>query len=218
MGNFRRRLMMQQGGRGKYLTNRDPSVVTTLDIFSLLKPISRGDIIVVETEWVSEGYYPLFTTRGLNIINIRGLSNRYLRVIGFKSPSYTIPSLGYIRFGVDGYKFTVRNEGRFNFGANAYTKIQGIKSSLSRIVVYYYNAKGELDYYMRDMSELGSNYYGDYGTTIYSGEVNFYGDMKIGPLTLGSSVLVPTKKNGVCGYLEENSGLFVGNENLILTD
>lgn len=218
MSHFRRRLMMQQGGRGKYLTNRDPSVVTTLDIFSLLKPISRNDIIVVETEWVSEGYYTLFTTRGLNIINIRGLSNRYLRVTGYKSPSYTVPSLGYIRFGADGYKFTVRNEGRHNFGANAYTKIQGIKSSLSRISVYYYNAKGELDYYMTDMSQLGSNYYGDYGTTIYSGEVNFYGDMKIGTLTLGSSVLVPTKKNGVCGYLEENSGLFVGNENLILTD
>lgn len=218
MGNFRRRLMMQQGGGGKYLTNRDPSVVTTLDIFSLLKPISRDDIIVVETEWVSEGYYPLFTTRGLNIINIRGLSNRYLRVIGFKSPKYTIPSLGYIRFGADGYKFTVRNEGIFDFGANAYTKIQGIKSSLTRIIVYYYNTKGELDYYTDDMSKFGSNYYGDYGATIYSGEVNFYGDMKIGHLTLGSSVLVPTKKNGVCGYLEENSGLFIGNENLILTD
>ena len=218
MGNFRRRLMMQQGGGGKYLTNRDTSVVTTLDIFSLLKPISKADIVEVETEWISEEYYSLFTTRGLNIINIRGLSNRYFRVIGFKSPSYTIPSLGYIRFGVDGYKFTVRNEGRFNFGANAYTKIVGLKSSLSRIAVYYYNARGELDYYMTDMSQLGSNYYGDYGTTIYSGEVNFYGDMKIGHLTLGSSVLVPTKKNGVCGYLEENSGLFIGNENLILSD
>lgn len=218
MGNFRRRLMMQQGGRGKYLTNRDPSVVTTLDIFSLLKPISRYDIIEVETEWISEEYYPLFTTRGLNIINIRGLSNRYFRVIGYKSPSYTVPSLGYIRFGADGYKFSVRHEGRFNFGANAYTKILGSKFSLSQISVFYYNVRGELDYYMTDMSQLGSNYYGDYGTTIYSGEVNFYGDMKIGHLTLGTSVLVPTKKNGVCGYLEENSGLFIGNENLILTD
>ena len=218
MGNFRRRLMMQQGGRGKYLTNRDTSVVTTLDIFSLLKPISRYDIIEVETEWISEEYYSLFTTRGLNIINIRGLSNRYFRVIGYKSPSYTVPSLGYIRFGADGYKFTVRHEGRFNFGANAYTKIRGNKFSLSQISVFYYNVRGELAYYMTDLSQLGSNYYGDYGTTIYSGEVNFYGDMKIGPLTLGSSVLVPTKKNGVCGYLEENSGLFIGNENLILTD
>lgn len=218
MGNFRRRLMMQQGGRGKYLTNRDPSVVTTLDIFSLLKPISRYDIIEVETEWISEEYYSLFTTRGLNIINIRGLSNRYFRVIGYKSPSYTVPSLGYIRFGADGYIYTVRHEGRFNFGANAYTKIVGSKFSPSQIYVFYYNVRGELDYYMTDMSQLGSNYYGDYGTTIYSGEVNFYGDMKIGPLTLGSSVLVPTKKNGVCGYLEENSGLFIGNENLILTD
>ena len=218
MGNFSQRRMMQQGGRGKYLTNRDTSVVTTLDIFSLLKPISQSDIIEVETEWISEEYYPLFTTRGLNIINIRGLSNRYFRVIGYKSPSYTVPSLGYIRFGVDGYQFTVRHEGRFNFGANAYTKIVGLRFSPSRIAVYYYNARGELDYYMTDMSQLGDNYYGDYGTTIYSGEVNFYGDMKIGPLTLGSSVLVPTKKNGVCGYLEENSGLFIGNENLILTD
>ena len=218
MGNFRRRLMMQQGGRGKYLTNRDTSVVTTLDIFSLLKPISRSDIIEVETEWISEEYYPLFTTRGLNIINIRGLSNRYFRVIGYKSPSYTVPSLGYIRFGVDGYIYPVRNERRYNFGANAYTKIVGSKFSPSQIYVYYYNARGELTYYMDDMSQLGSNYYGNYGTTIYSGEVNFYGDMKIGPLTLGSSVLVPTKKNGVCGYLEENSGLFIGNENLILTD
>lgn len=218
MGNFQRRLMMQQGGGGKYLTNRDTSVVTTLDIFSLLKPISHTDIVEVETEWISEEYYPLFTTRGLNIINIRGLSNRYFRVIGYKSPSYTVPSLGYIRFGADGYIYTVRHEGRFNFGANAYTKILGSKFSLSQIYVYYYNARGELDYYMTDMSQLGSNYYGDYGTTIYSGEVNFYGDMKIGTLTLGSSVLVPTKKNGVCGYLEENSGLFVGNENLILTD
>lgn len=218
MGNFRRRLMMQQGGRGKYLTNRDTSVVTTLDIFSLLKPISRSDIIEVETEWISEEYYPLFTTRGLNIINIRGLSNRYFRVIGYKSPSYTVPSLGYIRFGVDGYIYPVRNERRYNLGANAYTKIVGSKFSPSQIYVYYYNARGELTYYMDDMSQLGSNYYGNYGTTIYSGEVNFYGDMKIGPLTLGSSVLVPTKKNGVCGYLEENSGLFIGNENLILTD
>ena len=218
MGNFQRRLMMQQGGRGKYLTNKDTSVVTTLDIFSLLKPISRNDIIEVETEWISEEYYPLFTTRGLNIINIRGLSNRYFRVMGYKSSSYTVPSLGYIRFGADGYQFPVRHEGRFNFGANAYTKIVGLRYSPSRIAVYYYNARGELDYYMTDMSELGSNYYGDYGTTIYSGEVNFYGDMKIGHLTLGSSVLVPTKKNGVCGYLEENSGLFIGNENLILTD
>lgn len=210
--------MMQQGGRGKYLTNRDTSVVTTLDIFSLLKPISRSDIIEVETEWISEEYYPLFTTRGLNIINIRGLSNRYFRVIGYKSPSYTVPSLGYIRFGVDGYIYPVRNERRYNLGANAYTKIVGSKFSPSQIYVYYYNARGELTYYMDDMSQLGSNYYGNYGTTIYSGEVNFYGDMKIGPLTLGSSVLVPTKKNGVCGYLEENSGLFIGNENLILTD
>lgn len=103
MGNFRRRLMMQQGGRGKYLTNRDPSVVTTLDIFSLLKPISQYDNVVLEIEWISEEYYPLFTTRGLNIINIRGLSNRYFRVIGYKSSSYTVPSLGYIRFGVNGY-------------------------------------------------------------------------------------------------------------------
>ena len=218
MGNFSQRRMMQQGGRGKYLTNRDTSVVTTLDIFSLLKPISRSDIIEVETEWISEEYYPLFTTRGLNIINIRGLSNRYFRVIGYKSSSYTVPSLGYIRFGVDGYIYPVRNERRYNFGANAYTKIVGSKFSPSQIYVYYYNARGELAYYMDDMSQLGSNYYGNYGTTIYSGEVNFYGDMKIGPLTLGSSVLVPTKKNGVCGYLEENSGLFIGNENLILTD
>ena len=84
MGNFRRRLMMQQGGRGKYLTNRDPSVVTTLDIFSLLKPISRYDIIEVETEWISEEYYPLFTTRGLNIINIRvrarGLTYIFIKI------------------------------------------------------------------------------------------------------------------------------------------
>lgn len=218
MGNFRRRLMMQQGGRGKYLTNRDPSVVTTLDIFSLLKPISQYDNVVLEIEWISEEYYPLFTTSGLNIINIRGLSNRYFRVIGYKSSSYTVPSLGYIRFGVDGYIYPVRNERRYNFGANAYTKIVGSKFSPSQIYVYYYNARGELTYYMTDMSQLGSNYYGNYGTTIYSGEVNFYGDMKIGPLTLGSSVLVPTKKNGVCGYLEENSGLFIGNENLILTD
>lgn len=218
MGNFRRRLMMQQGGRGKYLTNRDPSVVTTLDIFSLLKPISQTDIVEVETEWISEEYYPLFTTRGLNIINIRGLSNRYFRVIGYKSSSYTVPSLGYIRFGADGYIYPVRNERRYNFGANAYTKIVGSKFSPSQIYVYYYDARGELKYYMADMSKLGSNYYGNYGTTIYSGEVNFYGDMKIGHLTLGSSVLVPTKKNGVCGYLEENSGLFIGNENLILTD
>ena len=218
MGNFRRRLMMQQGGRGKYLTNRDPSVVTTLDIFSLLKPISTEDIVEVETEWISEEYYPLFTTRGLNIINIRGLSNRYLRVTGFKSPSYTIPSLGFIRFGADGYKFTLRYEGRFNFGANSYTKIVGLRRSPSRVAVYYYNAGGGLDYYMLDMSQLGNNYYGDYGATIYSGEVNFYGDVKIGPLTLGPSVLVPTKKNGICGYLEENSGLFIGSENLILTD
>lgn len=218
MGNFRRRLMMQQGGRGKYLTNRDPSVVTTLDIFSLLKPISKRDNVVLEIEWISEEYYPLFTTRELNIINIRGLSNRYFRVTGYKSSSYTVPSLGYIRFGADGYIYQVRQEGHNNFGANAYTKIVGLRNSPSKIYVYYYNAIGELHYYMTDMSELGPNYYGDYGTTIYSGEVNFYGDMKIGPLTLGSSVLVPTKKNGVCGYLEENSGLFIGNENLILTD
>ena len=144
MGNFRRRLMMQQGGRGKYLTNRDTSVVTTLDIFRLLKPISQEDIVEVETEWISEEYYPLFTTRGLNIINILGLSNRYFRVIGFKSPSYTVPSLGYIRFGADGYKFTVRNESRYNFGANAYTKIVGLRNSPSRIAVYYYNARGEI--------------------------------------------------------------------------
>ena len=107
MGNFSQRRMMQQGGRGKYLTNRDTSVVTTLDIFSLLKPISQSDIIEVETEWISEEYYPLFTTSGLNIINIRGLSNRYFRVIGYKSSSYTVPSLGYIRFGVNGYIYPV---------------------------------------------------------------------------------------------------------------
>lgn len=218
MGNFRRRLMMQQGGGGKYLTNRDPSVVTTLDIFSLLKPISQYDKVVWEIEWISEEYYPLFTTSGRNIINIRGLSNRYFRVIGYKLPSYTVPSLGYIRFGVNGYKYPVRNEGRYNFGANAYTKLIGSNVSPSKISVYYYDSRGELNYFSTDMSQLGSNYYGNYGTTIYSGEVNFYGDMKIGPLTLGSSVLVPTKKNGVCGYLEENSGLFVGSENLILTD
>lgn len=218
MGNFRRRLMMQQGGGGKYLTNRDPSVVTTLDIFSLLKPISQYDKVVWEIEWISEEYYPLFTTSGRNIINIRGLSNRYFRVIGYKLPSYTVPSLGYIRFGVNGYIYPVRNERQFNFGANAYTKLIGSNVSPSMIFVYYYDSRGKLNYFSKDMSQLGSNYYGNYGTTIYSGEVNFYGDMKIGPLTLGSSVLVPTKKNGVCGYLEENSGLFVGSENLILTD
>lgn len=210
--------MMQQGGGGKYLTNRDPSVVTTLDIFSLLKPISQYDKVVWEIEWISEEYYPLFTTSGLNIINIRGLSNRYFRVIGYKSSSYTVPSLGYIRFGVNGYIYPVRNERRYNFGANAYTKLIGSNVSPSKIFVYYYDSRGKLNYFSEDMSQLGSNYYGNYGTTIYSGEVNFYGDMKIGPLTLGSSVLVPTKKNGVCGYLEENSGLFVGSENLILTD
>lgn len=220
MDNFSRRLMMQEGG-GKYLTNRDPSVVTTLDIVSLLSPISYIAPISLEFVWLSEEYFSAISSSSSfkRIIEIRGKSQKYLNATAYLVSSQTIPSLGYIRFGTNGYNYPVMTESKSYWGARAYVKILNSNPPW-KLSVYYYNTSGKLRHVSYDMSQISNptNYYGDYGATIYSGKVNFYGDMKIGPLTLGPAVLTPTRKDGVCGFLEENSGLFVGSEDLKLTD